>query len=401
MGNADTDAAHARADWRRVEQLYGQLSAIADDPEKQNVPPNLLTGGLAESMSRLFAHYDGIEHQFMDDVFATWSEVEQLPGNARERFQRLYYNSRFDRFAEYNPPGEGRRRPKPFETAIETCRRLIDVNGLRDALAPMGTTGILGGSVSYGRFFNVSGAARAGKASDADLLLVVADYGTLEDVAKQLRRVKGLDQDSLDQFKKRIGYFTEIRTAKTPCIFSHKLRFWDDKPDPYLDQYRLPGQYFLSMHVFSRADFEYMILKDQPILEADSDGKFTRTIYDYRDSEPTRFDNQRSFSGIDYTIDLKKEQVLGGFVSQVSVCHIADQRYYPGLHQNLILPQFEIRWEAPTLLLYLPVIGFRWKVLERLQEERRLRPFEIQRLSLCHTRSAIFSPHIVQRCDRE
>jgi hypothetical protein len=126
-----------------------------------------------------------------------------------------------------------------------------------------------------------------------------------------------------------------------------------------------------------------------------------RSVHDYRETKPTRIDNQRSFSGIDISIDLETQPVDEGHLSKIRICHIESGRYYPGLHQNLILPQFEIRWESEGLRLYLPILGFRWKVLERLHEERRLRPFEIQRLSLCHTRSAVFSPHIVRRCDRE
>src|SRR5262249_51579027 len=133
----------------------------------------------------------------------------------------------------------------------------------------------------------------------------------------------------------------------------------------------------------------------------EKDGKFVRSIHDYRETQPTRVDNQRSFGGIDSTVPLRASSVQDGHLSEIRICHIENDRYYPGLHQNLILPQFEIRWESPSLRLYLPILGFRWKILERLHEERRLRPFEVQTLSLCHTRSSVFSPHIVRRCDRE
>jgi hypothetical protein len=396
------DAARGRADWRRVEKLYEQLSAIANDPEKINVPPDVLTGSLAESMSRLFAHYDGCERQFMDDVFEVFGSVDRLTGTERDRFVRLYYDERFERFSAYNPPGSERRRPKPFEAAIETCRRLIDINHIRDALVPAVTTsGILGGSVSYGRFFNVCGAARGGKASDTDLLLVLPNYDQLPDVADAIERVQGMDINSIAFLKRRLPIFHDVRARSNPCIFSHKLVLWEDRSDPYLQKYHLPGRYVLSIHVFSWDDFRYLILNDRSILTASGDGTFVRTIYDYRETEPTRVDNQRSFSGIDSSVPLEAHSVELGYLSKVRICHIENDRYYPGLHQNLILPQFEIRWESPNLRLYLPMLGFRWKVLERLNEERRIRPFEIQRLSLCHTRSAVFSPHIVRRCDRE
>ncbi len=271
---------------------------------------------------------------------------------------------------------------------------------MRDALLPLPTSGILGGSTSYGRFFNVCGAA-SGKPSDTDLLLVIPNYDLLLSIGEAVESVQGSDKASIAHFKKRVACFEKVRRQSAHCIFSHKVKFWEDTSDPYMQQYQLPGYYHLSLHVISSSEFDHMILKDKPKLEPDTGENFLREVTDYRDTEPTRFDNQRSFSGIDYTVPLKAGAVEGGYASLIRVCHIEAGRYYPGLHQNLVLPQFEIRWEDPSFRLYLPILGFRWKLLERLHEERRLRPFEIQRMSLCHTRSAVFSPHIARRCDRE
>lgn len=158
--------------------------------------------------------------------------------------------------------------------------------------------------------------------------------------------------------------------------------------------------YLLSLHVFSLADFEFAIVKDLPIFNPDSKGKFERAIWDYRNTRPERNDNQRDFSGRDLTVKLRRRDIEDGFLSHVRVCHIENDRFYPGLHQNLILPQFEIRWECALMRVFLPVIGFKWKVLERLRYEQQRRPYEFQRLSLSHTRSGIFSPHVQRRADR-
>lgn len=381
-------------------ELYRQFCAIVNDPEKQNVLPPILTGSLAESLGRTLAHYDGLEHQFMEDLFCIWSDIERLNGSEAERFRRLYYDSRLERFKEYNPQGDERRRPKPFEASAETSRRLKDVNRVRDALAHVPTGAILGGSVSYGRFYNVCGAS-TGKASDTDLLLVLASYDNLPELPRTLQGVEGLDKQSLRNLSGRIELFNRLRSTSPHLIISHKLKFWEDTPDPYLSRYQIPGHYLLSLHIFSSENFRYMILKDKPILVPDSGSQFIRELVDYRDTPPTRYDNQRSFSGIDSTIPLIKEEVDGGFLSRVRACHIESDRFFPGLHQNLILPQFEIRWESPSVRLYLDLLSFRWKILERLREERRLRPYEVQSLSLSHTRNAVFAPHITRRADRE
>ncbi len=391
--------AHARADWRRVEQLYAQFSGIANDPEKSNPLPDDVAGALAESLGRLIAHYDGLERDFMDDLLCVWSDIDHLGGSLRDQFRHLYLDPRLERFTEYHPLGEGRRRPKPFESSIETSRRLIDLNHVRDALSSLPTGGILGGSLSYGRFFNVAGAITA-KPSDTDLLLVIPDYNTLNQIPIALRSAEGVDLESLEQLAERVDRFHKIRQSLHPCILSHKLKFWEDR-DPHLDQYGLSGQYVLSIHAFSRSDFEYLILKDQPVLKADASGPFVRDLNDYRDSEPTRRDNLRAYSGLDYSMELDFTKAELGYMNRVRVCRIEDERYCPGLHQNIILPQFEIRWQSHSSRLYLPLLGFRWKMLERLSEERRLRPFEIQNLALSHTRYAVFSPHIKRRASRE
>ncbi|MGI0015024.1 MAG: hypothetical protein ACREBU_16520 [Nitrososphaera sp.] len=361
--------------------------------------PDAVVSSMAEGLARVFAHYDGQERQFMEDLLHIWCQIDRFGNSSAERFRRLYRDERLDRFPAYKPD-QGRPRPKPFEASIETCRRLMDLNRVRDALAPLQTGGILGGSVSYGRFFNTCGATTR-EASDTDLLLVIPDYDVLTKVAAALNSVKGLDKESLEVFRRRTKSFNSARKFYRRCILSHKLKFWEDRKDPYLSQYQIPGNYLLSLHIFSQRDFEYMIVKDKPILEAGPRDKFERAIWDYRDTLPTRPDNQLSFSGVDIGVPPKVREVTNGFLSLVRVCHIQDNRFFPGLHQNLILPQFEIRWEAPGKRLYLPVLGFRWKILERLREEQRLRPFEVQKVSQSHTRSPVFAPHITRRADRE
>ena len=392
-----------RADWRRSRDLYGQFRAIVDDTEKTNVPPDDLIGALAESWGRTFAHYDRKEMGFAEDLFEVCCQIKSPRGETHaERFKNLYYDKDLNRLKAY-VTGEGRRRPKPFEAAVETCRRLRDLNRIRDELTAIESAGILGGSVSYGRFFNTVGSSVENQASDTDILLVIPEYTLLPNVIDAIEKVPGSEIESLTAFRQRLGLFEELRKQKAeiPVIISQKIRLWDPKMDPFLKDLQISGGYKLSVHVFSLDDFNYAILRDKPIIVGDGDGDFSRYIVDYRDSEPFRRDNQRSFSGRDETVELKAGAVKDGHLSKVAVCHIRDRRFYPGLHQNLILPQFEIRWDTLKEKIYLSLLGFRWKILERLTEERRIRPFEYQTLSLSHTRSAHFAPHIVRRANRE
>src|SRR5205807_3605128 len=140
------------------------------------------------------------------------------------------YDNRLDSHPEYvyPPHGETRRRPRPFESSVETVRRLIDLNGLRQALSGMQTAAILGGSVSYGRFYNVTGAATefGSNPSDTDVLLVLNNYEDLGAVGVQLATVKGVDKDSVNKLADRVRQFEQVRQRYQHCIFSHKLRLW-------------------------------------------------------------------------------------------------------------------------------------------------------------------------------
>jgi hypothetical protein len=395
-----------RADWRSVEQLYRQFSTIRSKDER--IPPEI-AGALANHLGRVLAFYEDNEKMFIQDLLELWSSVDDLHGSSQERFRALYFDSNLDRYPEYKfPPEEGtRRRPRPFEAAIETSRRLIDLNNIRHELASVQSGGILGGSVSYGRFYNVTGAAKefGSKSSDTDLLLVLKDYEQLNEVADRLAFVQGVDKESLELFRRRLAIFLRIRSKHSPCIFSHKLLFWSTEEDPILSGTNIPGQYKTSLHVFSLADFDYLTLKGIPILDQPegSPGDFDQRLTDYRDSAPIgdRAYDSRSFAGIPLgKHPLDPATVELGFLANVQVCLIKDDRYCPGLHQNLILPQFEKRWETEEVRLYLRLLTFRWKILERLHTEKTKRPFEEQSLSLSHVRYFVFSPHITRRADR-
>ena len=281
----------------------------------------------------------------------------------------------------------------------------MDLNQIRRALGETPTGAILGGSVSYGRFYNVMGGATefGSKASDADLLLVLRDYAQLNDVADRLSSVSGLDKASLDLFRRRADRFSNIRPDFAPCIFSHKLLAGTTEADPVLRGSGIPGKYGLSFHIFSLADFDYLTLKNMPILECpEGCDVLDLRLHDYRNTAPAddRAYDSRSFAGIPLgTHPLHPTDVNLGFVADVQMCLIRDDRYCPGLHQNLILPQFEMRWEAEPVRLYLRMLAFRWKIAERLRTERTMRPFEEQSLSLSHVRYFVFSPHITRRAD--
>src|ERR1700733_9599171 len=105
---------HKRADWRAVEQLYGQFASIASTGQQL---PEIVTGALSNSLSRVLAFYEDGESQFIEDLLELWSGIDQLTGTRDSRLRSLYLDSRLDKYPEYKFPADvdRRRRPRPFE----------------------------------------------------------------------------------------------------------------------------------------------------------------------------------------------------------------------------------------------------------------------------------------------
>jgi hypothetical protein len=395
---SDSDP-HERADWHRVRNLYRQFVRTVT----QEKLDELLAGELAKAMARTCAAYDGEEETFVSHLLGVACGVDPQSGNAKDRFRALYSDPRFGIFSQYQKQGpDKRRRPPPFEAAVETCRRLRDINRLRNQLVLVPTACVLGGSTSYGRFFNTVG-NRDNEPSDLDLLLVVESCEVLPAVVDALRRFPGIHSEQIETMASRAASFPELlssRGAEFRCIFSHKLGLWPpSSPDPFLSETGIDGGYQLSVHVVTARDFDYIILRDRPHLDTE------RTIFDFREYPPDRPDTQRSFAGTEVEVQRESEEVEGGFVASSRVCHIESaapepgERFFPGQHQNLVLPEVEVRWELSFRRIYLPLYSFKVKLDERLALERVQRPFEIQNLANSHTRRYAFAPYVAARVE--
>lgn len=381
-----------RGDWRRVRGLYEQFSSIASQGE----PPIDLAGALSGALARTFASYEDNETTYVEDLADLMGVIDGHPEDPADRFWFLYKDERLEDYHAYRARAGGKRRPRPFEAAVETVRRITDLNQLRDRLEQLPTSGILGGSVSYGRFYNTAGSGRE-RPSDIDLLLVMPSYDDLPRVAEALSELDFINPKGLASFRERIGYFREAGAEHERCAFQQKLTLWPPRSDVGPTYYGLPGFYSLALHALDLEDFHYLALRD---IHALHDG-FCRTLAEYRGDQPAEENELRSFAGTRRHVRSESAYVPGGVVATTRLCEVAGGRFYPGVHMNLLLPQMEVRWESSRTRVRLTLLGLRWKLLARLAEERRLRSHEIQRLSLSHTRHAAFAPHVTRRVDRD
>jgi len=391
-----------RGDWRRVRALYEQLAHSLREHGLRVQDVVELHTELAEALARTFANYEGLEDVFVQDLELLLSAIEGLESlTPAERFRFLYKDTRLNALEVYAPDSDGRRRPKLFEAAVETVRRIVDLNRVHDSLAGLPTTAILGGSLSYGRFYNTCGGQE--KPSDIDLLLVLPDHALLPDVATRLARLEFVDRGSGQKMMSRIEPFLALNGGSgSHSVFQHKLRLWDDRPSRYLLDYQVPaGHYNLALHIITHEAFLFLVLRDQPLLEEQGAELFERHLLEFRDDAPEGdVEEHLGFSGQRHRAPLICNEVAGGYVAKRLGCAIIGGRFYPGVHLNLILPRFEVRWEAASMRVRLTLLALRWKLLARLEDER-LSFGGRQRLSLSHTRHAVFSPHVLKRLDME
>lgn len=381
-----------RAAWERVAGIYQQcLYALWPD---RDYLPSAVPAFLAELLARVSASYYGNESKFVDDAWAVVLGVRKKTGIPETARAQVYRDELFSNLPNALYAGN-RRRPSPVESAIETIRRLRDVRVLEEALAKRSLAALLGGSTSYGRFLNVRG-GDAG--SDLDLLIVVQAFEHLEYLIEGMRDMPAVSAADIETTLRRALSFRQLHTDNYKlCVFSAKVTLWEDKEDPLLQECEVTSAYRLSLHVLTRESFGRLLLADYPIIASHVVGR-EALISDYREEPPNRGDFQRSFSGRSKAIAIDHETHEESFVRATKVFLIDDTHsYYPGMFQNLVLPTFDVRWGDSDCRRL--VDSFRWKMIDRLRYEQRVRPNELLRLSWAHTRSEVFAPHVARSVD--
>ncbi|MFI1373261.1 hypothetical protein ACH4UY_14735 [Streptomyces longwoodensis] len=248
----------------------------------------------------------------------------------------------------------------------------------------------------------MTGAAYGARASDLDVLLVIPEFDGLQYLPGRLEYLKGSDGSSASLFADRAKRFLRGRSYPDEhVIFSGKIDMWMDVEDPMLKGTEIPGIYQASFHVITLRGLSYLLASDASHLSWHSSGP-NRLVRDYREQQPTRKDHQRNFSGKSIRLSIAVNEAPGGYERQSHAYHIDDDdRYYPGMFQNLVLPHFRLRWNSIGDSVPRKLESFHWKVIERMRYERRQRPYELMLTSLSHTRSQMFAPHVAWMADSE
>ncbi|MRH92267.1 hypothetical protein GFY24_33360 [Nocardia sp. SYP-A9097] len=382
-----------RANWSAVRALFSQQVQQIDSGGRY--VPDSLAGAFADALERVSPSYAMDYGTMCLHALTALADEEGMEYLDIELFRRYY---EFDILSSAPAlAADPRWRPGTGEAIVETCRRLRDVHCLRAVLHHKGSSGLLIGSMNYGRYYNVRGNRYGERASDLDLIIVVDTASDLIALADALAGVRCVRSSDVDRFRQRAEVF--IGELDDECtVFSHKVRLWSDGvPDPMLPREIAAPDYMLSIHVMTPPVLKYALVGSTPDLLRPISGR-RRTLRDNRESRTDRWDDVLDFAGRRDRADLDEVEARNGWLRSPRCYYIDDQDcYYPGFFQSMLMPGPEVLWDDRDIRF--PLAEFRHKLEERRHDEASRRRPAMLRLSFAHIRRAEFAPSVIRALD--
>lgn len=276
-----------------------------------------------------------------------------------------------------------KRHPKLVESIEATLSRFSKLEELQKLFGDKIEGIILGGSLSYGPFYNVRENLDKTGGSDIDLILVTS----LEQLSQPwdfINKIRFFSEDNKKIFLSRQEYFLQLYDQKVVEIFSKKFSLTDSDLE-------------ISMHIFPKDVFLRMI-GEQFSIDLSQNKDCIQIIHDYKDNHfPHLQCNQRSFSGKTYSFMVPVESVVdNGRITSLPGYIIHDSEFFPGIYQNLISPMFSVYMDNSDLTFH--INKFKGTMLARLNYERQIHPED--RLRFSHIRSGYFSSSLNGKLDQ-
>ncbi len=281
-------------------------------------------------------------------------------------------------YPAYSVPGEiklGKQQPSFQEALIETEKRLNFLEQYVEQL-PYSVEGLIsGGSMSYGRFFNVRGGYP--HSSDLDLILVVNEGLRPDDAEEIIRTDLGFREEDKILLSKRTKIFKDYRRSGDMDVLSQKCEI----PESDFD---------ISLHIIPTDVMARMIDYDVRT-DYQKGHDVDIRLKDYKPASfPHRINKQRDFTGNVYPFNIDEYPVQGGVVSAIPSYAIINNNFIPGMYHNLCSPLFEVSLDRGNLADYMA--RFQEFMCEAVRDAQR-KDNEAE-LAKSHIRYDIFSPYI-------
>lgn len=363
-----------------------RVSRAAQTSRGRFEPANQLFDSFVDSVEALLVRYLGREETLVADILRVCLGADALHDTHAMLFAYLYDDGGFG--VPAGPDGGGPdRRPRPFEAFVETLRRIRDLRSLVAGISQGSIAGLLGGSVSYGRFYRIRGAMGA-SASDLDLLVVVDGPEELNGLVDLLAEHPLVAEPDVKRLRRAAHLYLGAYHADEPLELVARLAMWQGQQDPIFLAPGYDPNYELSLHVITYNALQQLLAEDGP--------DYMTSLRTHPGSTTTNPDNVNVFTSFTGEGILEPRLITGsaemGFVERQKVrefVRLPDgsiQRFYGRFFHNLI-PKAEVLWTDASLQDMLASLADR--VERALNEERRGR-HEFLSLSVAHPRRGHF-----------
>lgn len=228
---------------------------------------------------------------------------------------------------------EMKREPSFPESIDGTLERFAYIERLVPVFRNQVQSIIVGGSMSYGPFYNIRKNLDETGSSDVDAIFVVND--------------SFFDDDGWDVFGSSEQFFDEDKQTFHERRKKFGELYLQDKADVMSQRFEVPHHDFnMSAHFFTPEIFEKMCGSR---LREDLQGSQDR-VSTLRDFKARKFEhkdcNQLNFFGESFPYTVPEQMpVEGGYITELPSYYIKDQHLYPGIYQNLISPEFLVFYD--------------------------------------------------------
>ncbi len=281
----------------------------------------------------------------------------------------------------------GKQQPSILESVDETIKRLQFLQRYTRALPENIVSCISGGSMSYGRFYNVRGGEDS---SDLDLILVY-DHKQRERLTASAILPDGLGFDPEDKriLEERIRVFFELLDTKQAQVLSQK-------------SFVAKEGFWVSMHIMGRDVFNETVVYN-PARDVKQGSDTDARVLDYKPAPfKHQYMRQRDFQGEEHVFSADETPVVQGVRTQEVISRIPSHaivrgNYVPGMYQNLLSPRFEA--EPFTSHTVLAAVTMYWGLMTDLAQEAKKQNNDASILQ-SHIRYPIFSPKLIEYYDK-
>lgn len=304
---------------------------------------------------------EGIE--FLDSILPQLPSVESdLPPYLRIRGETVYE----------------RQQPSLSEAIRETAKRLKFIQRLTSNLPDSVRGVIVGGSLSYGRFYNVRGLPNP---SDVDIFVVVdSDFFEKGDGNLLVSVENGFSEQTVEDYSRRTNAFKELYARGEVDLMSIKT---------------LVDDFLASLKILPFETFKNEFDTQLESASGNSESQVVG-IRDYKQGAyPIRTFIQYNFLHEPFYFEIEESYpVAGGAITTLPLLIVKDDKMYTGQHHNHVIPRMEIEFDrsgnvGDILSRFSSYLKSRYAI----EKKRSPGPNDMSFLN-CHDRRDILSPYV-------